>query len=126
MKTTLQALQPGGGSLAPIGEQSVHALYKGDELRMPEDGRFDGLLIHGQIEVAGAVLFEERPPQIGANVPVGPQRIDVRRRDAAAQMALDVLKVFRLLAVNVARDVQVVFVALDFVERNHARIFWNL
>ena len=44
--------------------------------------------------------------------------------DAALQVRLDVLQVFRLGAVDVARQVQVEVVGLDLGQRHHARSTW--
>ena len=41
-------------------------------------------------------------------------------------MALDVLNVLGLLAVDVARDVEVELVLLDLSERDHAGVLWKL
>ena len=41
-------------------------------------------------------------------------------------MPLDVLNIFGLLTVDIARDVQVEFVLLDFLDADHSRVFWYL
>ena len=58
-----------------------------------------------------------------ADVPVALQGIDIGDGDAALQVALDVLEVLGLLAVDVARQVEVEIVLLDLLEADHARVF---
>ena len=103
--------------LPPFGKVGVHAGDEGDELRVLVDGGLDGRLLHGEIEVAGAVVLEQRLPELRADVPVALERIDIGGGDAALQVALDVLDVLGLLAVDVAREVEVELVLLDLLER---------
>ena len=59
--------------------------------------------------VAGAIeLLEQGGAQAGHDLPVIAERIEVALGDAAAQVAVDVLQVLRLGAVDVAREVEVV------------------
>ena len=44
-----------GALLPPGGEVGVHAGDEGGELRVLVDGGLDGCLVHGEVEVAGAV-----------------------------------------------------------------------
>ena len=122
----MQAPQCGGTLFAPVGKKRIHALDEGNELRMLVNGGLDGRLGHGQIKIAGEVGFEQRLPELRANGPVTCQRIHIRRGDSAAQVALDVLNVLALLAVYVARDVEVELVPLDLLERDHTRVFCKL
>ena len=86
----------------------------------------DGLLGDCQIKVAGTIGFEQGLPKLRANIPIRLQGIHVGAGNAALQMSLDVLNIFGLLAVDIARDVQVEFVLLDFLDADHARVFGNL
>ena len=70
-------------------------------------------LFHGEIEVAGAVVLEQRLAELRADGPVALEGIDIGDGDAAAQVALDVLDVLGLPAVDVAREVEVELVLLD-------------
>jgi len=84
------------------------------------DGRLNSLLFNRQIKIAGAVGLEQGCPELWANFPIGLQGIHVGAGDATLQMAFDVLNVFGLLAVDIAGDVQVEFVLLDFLYADHA------
>ena len=67
----------------PVGEVGVHAGDEGGELGMLVDGGLDGRLVHGEIEVAGAVGLEQGLPELRADVPVALQGIDIGGGDAA-------------------------------------------
>ena len=94
----------------------IHAGDEGGELGVLVDGGLDGRLVHGEIEVAGAVVLEQGLPELRADVPVALERIDIGGGDAALQVALDVLEVLGLLAVDVARQVEVELVLLDLLD----------
>ena len=51
----LRYFERGRGQLAPLGKEFVHALDEMGKLGMFVDGGLDGLLIHGKIEVTGAL-----------------------------------------------------------------------
>jgi hypothetical protein len=107
----------------PFGEEFVHAGLERGELRVPENG---GLHVgSGQFTIAGVFrLFEQGGAHGGDNLPVTIKGVDVTLRDAAAQMAVDVLDVLRLGAVDVAREieVEVVLRVTDFRDRHHAGV----
>ena len=105
-----------GALLPPGGEVGVHAGDEGGELRVPVDGGLDGRLFHGEIDVAGTVRLEQRLPELRADVPVVLEGVDIGVGNAAAQVAFDVLKVLGLLAVDVARQVEVEVVLLDLLD----------
>ena len=67
--------------------------------------------------------FEEGLSQLRANVPVPLQGIDIGAGDAALQVAFDVLDVLGLLAVDVAREIEVEIVLLDLLDADHAGVF---
>ncbi len=72
---------------------------------MTEDGGFDFADGHPELGVAGTVgLFEQRCAHAGEHLPEVFQRINVAVRNAAAQVAVNVLQILRLGAVNVARE----------------------
>jgi hypothetical protein len=81
-----------------------------------------------QLAVAGAVaLFEQRGANAGKDFPIGFQSyrvINIALGNAAAQMAVDVLQVLRLGAVDVTREVEVVVVLRvgDFLDWHHAGV----
>src|SRR5262249_29392507 len=58
-----------------------------------------------------------------ADRPVTLEGIDIGDGDAAIQVTVDVLGVLGLLAVDVAREVEVEIVFLDLVDGHHAGIF---
>ncbi len=92
---------------------------------MAEDGGLhfgDGKL---ELAVAGAVgRLEQGGAQAGHDLPVVAEGIEVALGDAAAQVAVDVLQVLRLGAVDVAREVEVVVVLRvgDFLDGHHAGV----
>ena len=78
-----------------------------------------------QARVAGAAGgLEQRGAHAGEHLPVVGQRVEVALGDAAAQVAVDVLQVLGLGAVDVARqvEVEVVLRVGDLVERHHAGV----
>ena len=103
-----------------------YAVDEADELRMLIDGGLDGKLYDGQIKVAGAIGFEQGLPKLRANIPIRLQGIHVGVGYSTLQVPLDVLNIFGLLTVDIARDVQVEFVLLDFLDADHSRVFWYL
>ncbi len=52
-------LERRGALLPPGGEVGVHAGDEGGELGVLVDGGLDRRLLHGEIEVAGAVVLEQ-------------------------------------------------------------------
>src|SRR5665213_86767 len=122
MTTSFQALQPGRAFLPPLVEVGGHAGDEGSELGMLKDGGLDGYLLYGKIEVAGAARLEEGLPKPRADGPKARQSINVGSRYTALQVASNVLHVFGRLAIDVARQVEVELVLLDFLKANHARI----
>lgn len=111
----LELLRP---RLAPDGEVAVHAGDEGGEFGVAVDAGLDGGFGDGQIKVAGAPGLEQACPELRADGPVAGQGLDVGERDAALEMAFDILLVLALAGVDVARQVEVVVVLLDFVVTN--------
>src|SRR5947208_2047868 len=70
--------------------------------------------------------MEEGGFESGEKGPVVFEGIDVAVRDAAAQVARDVLKVLWLLAVDVAWEVEVELILLDLREAHHAGVFGDV
>ena len=125
MATGIERLEGVGAALLPVGVEVFHLVDEGGKLRVLINSGLDGLFAHRKVEVAGAVFFEQCLAQAGAYLPVALQGIDVSGGDAAAQVAVDILDVFGLLAVDVARDVEVeVVLVFDFVQRHHAGVLW--
>ena len=118
-------LQPWGVGLFPLGEERGRGLVERGELGVAEDGGLhlgDGKL---QLAVAGAVgLFEQGGADAGDDLPVAVEVINIALGNAAAQVAVDVLHVLRLGAVNVARQVEVVVVLRvgNFLDGHEARV----
>ncbi len=80
-----------------------------------------------------AIAFAIRLPKknlahSGQVGPIGRKGIDVPVRDPAAKMSVDVLDVLRFGGVDVAREVEVVFILCggNFVHGNHACIAGNI
>ena len=123
MAADVQRFEPWDALLPPGGEVSVHADDEGGELGMLVDGGLDRRFLHREAEIARAELLEQGVPELRADVPVAVERIDVGLRDAAPQVALDVLQILGRLAVDVARQVEVVLVLFDLLMGDHARVF---
>ena len=121
--TSFEVPQPRGALLPPLGKHGVHACDEGDELRVLVDGGLDGGLVHGEVEVTGAIRLEQDLPELRADGPGALEGIDIVGGNTALQVPLDILEVFRRLAVDVARKVEVEIVLLDLLEGNHARVF---
>ena len=78
-----------------------------------------------QPAVAGAArVLEQQRADRGQHLPVALERVDVALGDAAAQVGVDVLQVFGLGAVDVARQVEVEIVpgVGDLGKRHHAGV----
>src|SRR5206468_3644343 len=110
---------PGSGALSPASEKRIHAFDECDELGRTVDGGLDGRFIHSEIEITGSIVLEQHLPQPQADGPVALQSIHVGSRNPAAQMAFDILNVFGLLAVDVARKVKIELVPFDLIETYH-------
>ena len=120
---SLERLELGGARLAPCIEVGVHAGDEGGKLRVLINARFYRFFHDLQVDKAGAVGREERLAKPWADGPIRLQRIRIGDRDAALEMALNVLQIFRRLAVDVARqvEIEVVLGSGDFLKRNDAR-----
>ena len=95
------------------------------ELPVSEDGRLLLRRLDPRLAVAPpAVAGKQRLAQRGEDVPVGIERVEVAVGYAALQMRLEVLEVFRLAGIDVARKVEVVVVGRigDLGHRHHAGI----
>ena len=106
-------------------KRSRHGLVEGGELGVTEDR---GLHL-GQRQLEARVAratggLEQRGAHAGEHLPVVGERVEIALGDAAAQVALDVLQVLRLRAVDVARqvEVEVVLRVRDLGQRHQARI----
>ena len=88
---------------------------------MGGNGRLELIGRDRQADIPRPHRSEERFTQTGADRPEAFERVDVGLRNTAAQMPVDVLRIFALEAVDVARQVEVIAVALDLFEANHAR-----
>src|ERR1017187_8242991 len=106
-----EAFQAGRVGGLPLREKSGGGLIEGGELRVAEDGGFDLADGHFELRVTGpAALLEKRGAHRRKNLPVAFEVINVVAGNAAAQVGVDVLQVFPLSAVDVAREVEVVVV----------------
>ena len=114
-------LRDGGG--LPLGEELPGLGGEGGELRVGEDDGLDFSLgwLNGGVAGAGR-LCEQGGAQAGHDLPVVAEGIQIALGDAAAQVAVDVLQILRLGAVDVAREVEVEVVLRvgNFRERHHA------
>jgi hypothetical protein len=90
------------------------------KLRMLIDSWLDSCLFDRQIDIAGAIGLEEGLAQLGADSPIVLEGVDIGDRDAAFEVAFNVLKVLRRLAVDIAWQVEVEVVLLDLVDGNHS------
>ena len=100
-------------------------LLEGGELGVAEDGGLHLGERQLQARVAGAARgLEQHGAHAGEHLPVRAERVEIALRDAAAQVAVDVLQVLGLGAVDVARqvEVEVVLRVGDLVERHHAGV----
>src|SRR3989442_1279036 len=107
MKASLQRLKRLCAPLPPCREVRVHASDKGGELGVLINGGLDGRLLHREVEIAGPVSLEQYIAEVGADGPIRRESIYIALRDSALQVAFDVLEVFRLLAIDVAGQVEV-------------------
>ena len=120
-----EGLEPRPAGVFPIGEEPRGGIVERGELGVAEDGGLHLANREPQLTVAGAVeLLERGGAQTRHGLPVIAKRIKVVLRDAAAQMAVDVLQILRLSAVDVAREVEIVVVLWvgDFLDGYHAGV----
>jgi hypothetical protein len=106
--------------LLPLGEELSRRIVERGELGVAEDGGFDFVDWKFELSVAGTVgLFEQCGAYGGKDFPVFFQTINVAIRNTAAQMPVNVLRILRLGAVDVPREVEVVVVLCigDFTDR---------
>ena len=111
--------------LAPVGEALGRLLLEGRELGMAENGGLHRGERRLQPGVAGPVPgLEENAAHAGEHLPVRAERVQITLRDATAQVAVDVLPVLGLGAVDVAWQAEVVVVlrVADFCNRHHAGV----
>ena len=109
MAVLVEGLEPRGVGRLPLREELGDAVVEGGELGVAEDGGLD-LARCGTLELRSsraAGRLEQRGAHAGEDLPVAVERVEVALRDAAAQVAVDVLQVLRLGAVDVAREVEV-------------------
>src|ERR1035438_10301227 len=106
MASDFQCLESGRSTLTPFREERIHAGDEGGELGMFVDCGLDRRLLNCEVEVTGAVGFEQDFAELGAYSPVRLQGVNIHCRDAAAEVTFNVLNILRRLAVNVAREVQ--------------------
>ena len=122
MESGLECLERLGSLLTPSSKVVVHPIDEGLKLGMLVDGLFDVGFVDLEVEESLAVLLEQRLLKLGAHSPVAIEGLDVRFGDTALQVASDVLQVFGLLAVDVARQVQVEIVLFDFLKWYQPRV----
>src|SRR5687768_6017304 len=94
---------------APFGEELGSLFLKSQKLRMAQNGLFD--FPNRDIKTGVAwppCRLEQHRTHRGKLLPIGGKGIQVSLRNSAPQMAVDVLQIFRLGAVDVARQVEVV------------------
>ena len=120
-----EALEQRDGGRLPFREELLCLGREGGELGVGEDGGFNFSLgwLNGGVAGAGG-LCEQGGAQAGHDLPVVAERIEVALGDAAAQVAVDVLQILRLGAVDVAREVEVEVVlgVGDFRDGHHAGV----
>src|SRR5205085_1027876 len=100
-----------------------------NEGRMAGNRRLDVRDRRLQLDVARPIaVLEEHLPEFGERFPVVSKRINVTLRDPSVEVGVDVLHVFRLARVDVAREVQVEVVrcALDLRKRSEPGIALDL
>src|SRR5439155_18333476 len=91
----LQLPQPVGTLLPPHIKVAVHAGDERGKLGMLVDCVFDRCLVHGEREIAGTVHREQCLSKLRADGPVVLEGVDITGGDAAFEVAVDVLAVFR-------------------------------
>ena len=126
MAARLHLAQRRGHLLLPGGKVRVHAGDEGGELGVLVDRGLDRGLVHGESQVAGAAMVEQSLTELRADRPIGLEHIHITRGDTAAQVALNILKILGLLAINVARDIEVELILRDLREGDHTRILGHL
>ncbi len=128
MVALFYALHGGQVARLPCGKAAGGLRVKGHKFGVGQRGGFH--LGHGllQLGIAFAQGLEQQVAQAGHHFPIGGQCVQVAVGDAARHVGLQVLNVFGLCAVDVARQVEVVgvFVAGNFIQRHHAGVACNV
>ena len=65
---------------------------------------------------------KQRFPQIRKHLPVSLQRIDICDRDAPIQVSVEIVQVFRLTRIDIARNVKVLVVLGNLLKTDHAAV----
>src|SRR5260370_38412779 len=89
--------------LAPVGEDLLRLLLEGSKFGVAEDRVFHFGELQLKPRVAGTVCgLEQNAPHAGEHFPIRAERVQITLRNTTAQATVDVLKVFRLGAVDIA------------------------
>jgi hypothetical protein len=67
------------------------------------DGSLNGRLLHGKVKVVGPVGPKQHISEFRTDLPIRRQSLDVGGGNTTPQMGIDILDIFRGLAVDVAR-----------------------
>ena len=118
----LELAQAEGSHLPPLHEMGLQAGDEGAELGVTVDGGLELGGLDEEVVVAGAVRLEQGGAEGGADLPILLEGIEVPCRDAAVEVAADVLDVLGLLGIDVAGQVEVEVVLLDLVMRDVAGV----
>src|SRR5262245_41102983 len=125
MTALSKALEQWRVDLLPLTEELVHGVIERSELCVLQYRRLHISDRELQLAVARAVRFlEQRLAHGRDDLPVAVECIYVAFRDTAAQMAVNVLQIFRLGAVDVSRKIEVVVVlrVANFRDRHETRV----
>ena len=95
------------------------------EFGVCEDSGSDVLRLYAGVAIAGSAVFcEEVAAEIREDLPVVREGIDICVGDAAVEVCVEVVEVFRVVGVYVARDIEVIGVGRvsDFCDRDGAGV----
>ena len=111
--------------LAPTVENDRDPRLVRLELPMPENGVLHLRRLNASLAVARpSIADKQRLTQRGEDIPIGSELVEIAVGNAAVQMRVEIVQVFRLAGINVARDVQIIVVSRtsDLSHRHHAGI----
>ena len=115
--------EPGFIVRLPRCEEGCDRLRVCHKLGMREDGRLDLCCIHAELAIARTLPgCEEFGFQGREDLPVVVECLDIAIGDTTQQMRSDIVQIFRLGTVDIARNIQIVRILLNLGHTDHTRI----
>ena len=120
MEACFQFFQVNSALLFPFGKQRIHLFGKDFKLWVLQDRLLDLLFFHLQMGIlCPCAFFKKSGFQGRVDCPVVFERLNISIRNVSLQMSFNILNILGFLTVDIAGDVQVVFVFFNVGEWDH-------